>query len=401
MKFPFILHRYILREISVSFLFCFSVFLAAGLIAGFLPLLQKGMEAGLELTLILFQVLINALPGTLVTVLPLSIMIGILLGLGRMSSDNEISAIKSSGVSLLKMFPPVLAVGIAGFCLSLFCTLFLIPRGINQGRELMQEAASRRIDAGLDEKTFFDSLKNLILYVERIDSTSGIMSRIFIRESSQPDETTTILAKKGKAYPDPEGKAFILNLRDGTIIKEDSNGDSSGILEFETYVFRYALDQAGLADSQKTLEEMSISGIRERVRSITVPKETDTPELLDYYRRVRLFADILVVQRFTYPLACLALAVIAFPLGALNIGKSRLNNVSLGLVAVFAYYALVLATERAARSGLASPLMVLPLPPLIFFAASAYFIRCVSIEKIPSFIGLALNIIVNLRRTSL
>ena len=120
------------------------MFLFAGLIAGFLPLLQKGMEAGLELTLILFQVLINALPGTLVTVLPLSITIGILLGLGRMASDNEIAAIKSSGISIWRLLPPTLVLGFIGFLLSLLCTLVLIPKGISEGRRLLNEAATQK-----------------------------------------------------------------------------------------------------------------------------------------------------------------------------------------------------------------------------------------------------------------
>jgi len=393
-----IIDRYVFREITVSFVFCFAVFLVAGLIAGFLPLLQKGVEAGLELTLILFQVLINALPGTLVTVLPLSIMIGILLGLGRMASDNEISAIKSSGISILRLLPPIIMLGFAGFTFSLFCTLVLIPHGIEQGRKLMQEAVTKRVDAGIEERTFFDSFKNLILYVDKIDSSTGIMNRIFIRESSQPNETTIIMAKKGKAYPDPEGKAFVLNLREGTIIKEDLYGDSTGVLSFETYVFRYPLDQAGLTDSSKALEEMSISGIRDRVKAVTVPKETDTQEMMSYYHRVRLFADILIIQRFTYPLACLALAVAAFPLGVLYIGNSRLNNVSLGLVAIFIYYALVLSSERVARSGLAPPELVLPLPPLIFMAASAYFIRCEIMERIPAVVRLLQRLIMKARR---
>ena len=179
-----IIDIYVFREVSVSFLFCFAIFLITGLIAGFLPILQKGMESGLELTIVLFQALISALPGTLVTVAPLSISVGILLGLGRMSSDNEISAIKSSGISAVRLLPPVLALGCVGFSLSLLCTLILIPKGISEGKRLMQEALTKRIDVGIEERVFFDSLKNLILYVEHIDASTGLMRRIFIREFS-------------------------------------------------------------------------------------------------------------------------------------------------------------------------------------------------------------------------
>jgi lipopolysaccharide export system permease protein len=394
---PRIIYRYVFHEVTVAFLFCLAVFLLAGLIAGFLPLLQKGMEAGMELTLILFQVLINALPGTLVTVLPLSMTIGILMGLGRLAADNEIAAIKSSGISVLSLLPPVLLLGIIGLALSLTCTLILIPKGIFEGRRLMHDALTKRVDAGIEERTFFDKLKNLILYVEKIDSGSGVMSRVFIQESSQPDEVTTILAQKGKASPDPQGKAFVLHLRDGTILREDRNGESTGSLAFEAYTFRYPLDPANL-DTSPTLEEMPISGIRNRVESVTQVKSSDTPEILAYYQRVRTFARILIVQRFTHPLACLALALVAFPLGVLNMGRSRLNNVSAGLAVIFAYYAFTLATERMARSGLAPPELVMPLPPLVFMAAAAYFMHVVNQERIPGIIRVAQWAILRIRK---
>lgn len=385
MPIPSLLQRYLFREIFVAFLFCLVVFLLAGLVAGFLPLLQKGMEAGMDITLILFQVLVNALPGVLVTALPLAIMIGILLGLGRMATDNEISAIKASGISIYHLLPPVACLGLLGVALSLVCTLYLIPAGVGKGRLLMQEAMSRRAHAGIEERTFFDALKGLILYVEKIDPATGVMEHVFIKESSQPNETTTIIAKKGSMQPDPQGKAVLLRLYDGTIIKEDKQGDSAGVLAFETYLFRYEIDPAMLAQS-RTFEEMSIAEIRQKVAETTVPRPDDTPEAHAYYARVCLFAEMLIVQRLVYPLACLALALAAFPLGIINMGKSRMNNVSAGLVAVFIYYALVLATERAARSGLAHPLAVLPLPPTLFICASAYLVARLNKERLPMYV---------------
>ncbi|HMK34675.1 MAG TPA: LptF/LptG family permease [Desulfomonilaceae bacterium] len=394
MVFPGIIDRYVFREISGSFLFCFAVFLITGLIAGFLPLLQKSIEVGLTVTLL--QVLVSAFPGTLVTVLPLSIMIGILLGLGRMAADNEIAALKSSGVSVTRLLPPVLLLGLTGFGLSLFCTFILVPRGISEGRKLMHEAASRRIDAGIEEKTFFDSLKNLLIYVEKIDSSTGIMDRVFIRESSQPDEINTIMAQKGKSAPDPEGKSLILNLRNGTIIKENSNGDSTGSLAFESYVFRFPVDRVGIEKPTQSFEELSIPEIRKKVQDALEQPEP-SPDIREFHRKVATFARMLITQRFTHPLACLALALFAFPLGVLNLGRSRLNNVSVGLAVIFLYYAFTLATERIARSGLAPPELMLPLPCATFLVASAYFVRQVRLEKIPGTMRLVQRVLLRIR----
>jgi lipopolysaccharide export system permease protein len=344
-----ILGRYVLREVGFSFLACFAVFLLTGLIGGFLPLLQKGMTAGLSITVILFQMLINGLPDILVTVLPLSVMVGVLLGLGRMAADNEVSAIKSAGISVLKLLPPVLFLGLMGFGLCLLCTLVLIPRGVAKGRELIREAVTLRPDAGIEERTFFDSLKDLMMYVENIDPSTGIMTNLFIRESSDPEDIKTILAQKGMVAPDPEKKALLMNLRNGTILQENSTGDTTGKLSFESYVFKYPLQRAGFVDEGPPLEQMSVSEMIAYVKLVTAPLDDPTQKPTELYRRIRRFAGMLITQRFVHPLAPLVLALLAFPLGVINMGKSRLNNVSVGLVAIFAYYAVSLACGGVGR----------------------------------------------------
>ena len=356
------------------------------------------MESGAELTIILFQVLVHALPGALVTVAPLSITAGILLGLGRLAADNEISAIKAAGISVLRLAPPVMVIGLAGFFISLLCTLWLVPQGIAQGKRLMQDALTKRVDAGIEEGIFFDKLKNLILYVEKIDSSTGVMSKIYLRETSDPKETNIVMAKKGKVSPDPEGRFFILDLRDGTILREDRLGDSTGALAFETYVFRFPLDKALSEPVPQSFEEISIREIRQRIASMNNVNDTDDNNLKAYYARARNHASLLITQRFTHPLACVALAFIAFPIGVLNLGKSRLNNVSVGLGAIFVYYALTLMTERVVRSGIAPAEFMLPLPAIVFMFIGTYFTLLVRNERNPSLFVWVQNLLRRFKR---
>ncbi len=380
-----ILERYVFREVATSFLFCFAVFLAAGLIAGFLPLLQRGMETGMGLTIILFQVLINALPGALVTVMPLSMTIGILLGLGRMSGDNEIAALKSSGVSILRLAPPVIGLGIICAGLSLACTLILIPRGISEGRRLTYEAVTSHVGATIEERTIFDKFPNVIIYVESIDPGDGILSNVFIEDSSKPTEIRSILARKGRIAADSQRQALVMDLKEGTILTSNEQGESIGNVVFESSRFKFPLPAPNDALTEKSLEEMSIAGILERIEEARRKEKTCPPEHKEYYQRTRRLAWMIITQRFTHPMACVALALTAFPLGVINMGKSRLNNVSVGLVAVFLYYAAVLTVERIARSGLAPPQVILPVTPILFSVVALYLIACVRRERIPFF----------------
>jgi lipopolysaccharide export system permease protein len=383
MLWPKILNRYIFSQIAISFLFSFAVFLIAGLIVGFLPLLQKVVEADLGLTLPLLQILINTLPSTLVTVVPLSIMIGTLLGLGRMSADNEIAAIKSAGISIVRLLPPVLLVGLIGWSLASLCTIWLIPKGISESRKLLETAAKTGIAASIEERTFFDSITNLIVYVDQKDPQTGILHGIFIQQKSQPDEIRTIIAQKGKISPDPEGKFLILDLRNGSMVQENQYGDFVRGATFESNTYRFPLERLQAEKPSKTMEEMSLKEIKDRIAEHTVKEaQADSKEFRDFYRRSVLMGKILSIQRLTHPLACLALALMAFPIGALNLGKSRLNNVSVGLAVIFIYYALTLTAERMARSAIAPPELALPMPPALFAVAAIYLINRVRLERI-------------------
>ncbi len=397
MAFPTIIDRYIFKEIFGSFISSFLIFMMTGLIAGFLPLLQKVMESGSGLAMALFGMLINALPGILVTVMPLSLTIGILLGLGRMAADNEIAAIKSSGISIARLAPPVLFIAFFTFSIGLWCTLDLIPKAITKGHELAKSAAASGASAAIEERRFFDKLDGLMLYVGQMAPETGSMEQIFLKETRNPEESTTIVAKTGRVGSDPEENSLILQLKDGTILREDSRGNLTGAVAFKSYVFRYSAENAENKERLKSMEEKSIKEILETIASLNPDNEPQSPEVKAFHDRVRTMGRIFITQRFTYPLACIALTLVAFPLGLLNLGGSRMNNVSMGLGAIFVYYALTLVSERAARSGGVPPEVALLLPPVLFILFGAYFIRCVRLERTPWVIRAPANLAIRLR----
>lgn len=397
MAFPTILDRYIFKEIFGSFILSFLIFMMTGLIAGFLPLLQKVMESGSGLAMALFRMLINALPGILVTVMPLSLTIGILLGLGRMAADNEIAAIKSAGVSITRLARPVLFIAFVTFAIGLWCTLDLIPRAITRGHELAENAAASGASVAIEERRFFDKLDGLMLYVGQMDPETGSMEQIFLKETRNPQESTTIVAQTGRVASDPEDNSLILQLKDGTILREDAKGALTGAVAFKSYVFRYSSGNTANKERLKSMEEKSIKEILDTIASLNPDNKPESPKEKAFHDRVRAIGRIFITQRFTYPLACIALTLVAFPLGLLNLGGSRMNNVSMGLVAIFIYYALTLVSERAARSGGAPPELALMFPPALFILFGAYFIRCVRLERIPWIIRAPANLAIRLR----
>jgi lipopolysaccharide export LptBFGC system permease protein LptF len=165
------------------------------------------------------------------------------------------------------------------------------------------------------------------------------------------------------------------------VSNEEGDFDFGGTQE--KWIVAYSLWKKDQTNAVPHLEELSVAKILERLRKHQPKAGDNDPKRRHEYDRLLFMAKILLTQRFVNPLACVALAMFAFPLGVMEMGKSRLNNVSLGLVAIFVYYAFVLAVERIARSKLAMPELVLPLPALAFIITGAYFVRCVRLERIP------------------
>src|SRR5690606_31402437 len=102
-------------------------------------------------------------------IIPIATLAGALLAIGRLSSDNELIAIRSSGINLFRMLLPIL---IIGFILSLFCVILnnkIIPSAHLKTREMMVEIGTQNPAAALEAGTFITAFDKFILFIYHID----------------------------------------------------------------------------------------------------------------------------------------------------------------------------------------------------------------------------------------
>ena len=109
------------------------------------------------------------MPMFLTFIIPMSVMLAILLTFLRLSSDNEIVAIKSCGMSIYGLLPPVMLFALLGFLLTMLLTLYAGPRSKASLEEMSLKVATTNMDIGLKERTFNDAFKGVMLYVNKID----------------------------------------------------------------------------------------------------------------------------------------------------------------------------------------------------------------------------------------
>ena len=234
MKITSIINRYIFKEFvspfTVNVLFFTFIFLMAELIQITNWIVNYNISLSIILRMIFYQT-----PYFLIFVIPLSIMITVLLTFLRLSSENEILAIKSGGISLYALLTPVFAFCLIGSALTIFMTLYGQAWGRSALRELTYEVVSASIDIGLKERTFNDSFSGVTIYVNEIDLRNKNLVDVFIEDNRQPDKVNTVIAPTGKIFNDPRNAVAHLKLFNCSILQTNLKKKTAHSIQFDTY----------------------------------------------------------------------------------------------------------------------------------------------------------------------
>jgi lipopolysaccharide export system permease protein len=325
MKLNTITNRYIIKEMLTPFGINLLVFTFLFLMTEMIEITDWIVNYNLGL-LAVFKIILFTLPWFLMFIIPMSVMMAVLLTFLRMSNDNEIVALKSCGLSVYRLLPPVLIFAMFGCFLTAFITLFGVPHSKTALDEMAIQLAASHADIGLKERTFNDAFDDVMLYVNKIDTQNKKLIDIFIEDKRQPDIVSTVVAPEGRIFSDPEEFTFHLLLSNGTIHQTNPKERSATSIHFDTYKLSldFKKEIENLKEEDKHREAMSIGELRQYIEN-----SADKDE--DYYK-----ARIVIHRRFAIPVACLAMGLIAFPLGI----QSKTAKHSFGLVLCLFFFLL-------------------------------------------------------------
>ena len=362
MKITSLINRYIFKEFvspfTVNVLFFTFIFLMAELIQITNWIVNYNISLSIILRMILYQT-----PYFLIFVIPLSIMITVLLTFLRLSAENEILAIKSGGISLYALLPPVLAFCLIGSALTIFMTFYGQAWGRSALRELTNQVVSESIDIGLKERTFNDNFSGVMIYVNQIDLKNKDLVDVFIEDSREPDKVNTVIAPTGKIFNDPRNAAAHLRLFNGSILQTNLKKKTANSIQFDTYDIRLETDRspAKKEDKPKRPKEMTIGELRRYVRDSDQKGQRYYSALLELHRR------------YSIPVGCFALGLLAVPLGVQARSAKRSFGLVLGLVFFLLYYLLMSLGKVYGETGAYPPLIGMWLPNVTVGGMGVYF----------------------------
>jgi lipopolysaccharide export system permease protein len=365
-----VLHRYVFAEILVPFALGLGVFTFVLLLARLLKLIELVVNRGIPATTVA-RVFLYLLPAFLEVTVPMAMLLAILIAFGRLSADSEITALRSSGVSLYQLMPPVATFVLIVTIATAGLAWYGRPWGNRALRTAMWDMARTRATAGLKPQVFNDEFPGLIIYAEQIDTTADQLERVLISDERDPQQQNTVFARSGYMISDTERETVTLRLLDGTIHTTDVAAGASYQTEFRSYDVNLDL-RASLADANRPSDDPNELTIDQLGRAIDAKRAegiSATAELVEYHRK------------FAIPFACIVFGLIAMPLGVQPARAVRSRGFAVSLVVIFTYYMLLSTGQGFAEQGRVPPIVGLWLPNVVLGALGLAFLRRAGRER--------------------
>ncbi len=364
-----IITKYILKEILTPFGVTLTVFTLIFILGNLMQLIEMIVQKGVGVFNIL-RLLGYTLPFLMVYIIPMSFFISILLGFLRLASDNEVTALKGSGLSFFQLLPPVLILSLSGTILTGFAAMVAQPWGEHSLKNLLFQVAVVQAKVSLKERVFYNEFKELVFYIQRVHG-DGLLEDVFIFDQREKDLPQTIIAKRGWLIPNPKERSLNLRLENGHIYNVSLKSKSAQTVFFKSYDLFLPLEQivSDQEKREKSETEMYLPELRERIR-ITSPTEKR------YYNY-----QIEYYKKFSLPFACLVLGMIALPLGLQSKVAGRPWAIILGGAVFFIYYLFLSLAFSLGERGALPPVIGLWLPNIIVGLIGIYLFRLAYLEK--------------------
>lgn len=360
-----ILRNHLIKEFSGPFFSSLLILLFAFLLSrGFMSIADLVFNKDVDLILVL-KLLFVSLPFMLTFIIPMSILVSCLITFGRLSSDNEITVAKVSGVSLMKLVWPLL---ILVMIISLFNFILsnqVAARSHYSYRQLLTQISVENPGAVLEEGTFIKKFKNFIIFIYEIngDKLKGV--RIYQPQEGRP--VRTIIAQKGEIISIPEENKIQLRLIHGTSDEPDPKDPYKLYkLNFKTYDLPLNMGQVQSSkDLSKKPKDMSIKELRTEIAKLKKEGVQDLQALV-----------VEIYNKIAFSLSSIAFILIGIPLGITTKRSDKSINFGIALALMSLYWVLLIAGKAIAQKGLFNPFWSLQIANIVIGGVGLFlFVR--------------------------
>ena len=428
-----LLPRYIVRELILPFIFALGIIVFILFINFFLRAVDRFLGKGLDLFTILEYLFLN-LAWIVALAVPMAVLIATLMAFGRLSEDNEINALRSSGISFLTILQPALLFGSAVCLMLIFFNTLILPEMNFHARLLAGDIRKMRPGMDIEPGHFIDNIPDYSMIIRSKNGNLMEDVRIFSKESKEVQ--TSIYSETGELSTLDD--AIILTLYDGEIHELDlENFSNYRRINFEKHIITIPADDLmlnrrdtanrsdremtlGLMQEKKTKYAERKINVEERLQN-TINKVTgleilpenfaDAQKMLNYYkeeikqdtsitaaqlrlkeRRIRSLErqakneyrligsyiksgnkySVEIHKKFSLPIACILFVLVGAPLGTLSQKGGFAVAIMLGFGFFLIYYIFLIGGEEMADRNIVTPMIGMWTPNVILAFFGGY-----------------------------
>lgn len=350
------LTAYIISEVLPPFLLGLAAFTLMLLVARILRLVELVVTRGVPFLQIgkLFALI---LPTFLEMTVPMALLLGIFLGLGRLSGDHELLALKASGISPIQILLPIGTIALFISLITLLLTTLVRPAANLALKKELYNIAKNHVGTALREKVFNDDFPQVLIYVEDVVPPGDTSQGVLIVDRRNQARENIIFGKVALILSDEESKTINLKLFDGAIYEREKKRSSFSQTRFSTYDFKLDLEEAfsPIRKKERGPKEMSLKRLGKAIQLKEEQGLSPTAERIELH------------QRFSFAFAPLVLSLLGVSLVLVPTRSraSRSWGFTLCLSWLLVYYGLLSMGKALGERDILPPVLALWIPNIV------------------------------------
>jgi lipopolysaccharide export system permease protein len=374
------LHNYLTRQVLASLLMAVAVFAFVLLLGNVLKEILVLLVSGQARFGIVAEAIGLLIPFVLVFALPMGLLTATLLVFGRISADQELTAARAGGVSLLSLISPVLLLSLLCCGVSAGISMELGPQCHAAYSNLVSRLRGELVNLQLPAGQFIHNFPGYIFYTEK-NNKGKLENVIVLKLENETNTTMTITAPRGNIELDATNKEMFLHLVQPRIIDRRGMIMSAGDWVSDNL---YPTNTAAGRISKPSIRDMTFWQLRDELRglelqlALTPPAMTNWDETPAQLREAAKQRENLTEpirfemnRQVAYSFACFGFTLVGIPLG-IRVHRRETNiGVAIALGLVLVYYSFVILGESLSARPEFAPHLIVWLPDLVFQAAGA------------------------------
>jgi len=350
-----IIDRYIITQVMSYFLGVVALLTILLIVETMFELMEMLINKKVPVINVV-ELLVYRLPAFLVLTFPVSLLGSSELAIAQMSTNNELAAMRTGGISFRRIMKPFLVVAVFVSILSFVTNDYIVPEANHKSQNIIREIVLKQGPPQIQRNVFFRDAENRYFYINRLDEENMIMREIMVYEMTRERFPRVITAREGRWVEDT------WELRFGTVYNYNEAGKITYEMSFQDMEIIVKDELQDFFRNQRTPQEMSSRELRQQIQILS-DAGVDTKNFeVDYH------------VKYSYPLVAVIFAMIGVPLGTQMKRSTKATGIIISIGLVFIYYVIYSLCRSLGRGGMIDPFVSAWIPNVLFLMLGIFLV---------------------------